>query len=105
MRLSAVLHLAKALEYCTRKGRALYHDLNAYRVLFDEDGNPKLSSFGLMKTAGMENLIGQMWLLLLQSFLRAGRVATESVIYSFGTLLLDLLSGKHIPPSHVSVHH
>ncbi|KAJ6710110.1 LRR RECEPTOR-LIKE KINASE [Salix koriyanagi] len=73
MRLSAVLHLAKALEYCTRKGRALYHDLNAYRVLFDEDGNPKLSSFGLMKTAGMENLIGQMWLLLLQSFLRAGR--------------------------------
>uniref|UniRef100_A0A6N2LUG2 Serine/threonine-protein kinase BSK1-like TPR repeats domain-containing protein n=1 Tax=Salix viminalis TaxID=40686 RepID=A0A6N2LUG2_SALVM len=28
------------------------------------------------------------------------RVATESVIYSFGTLLHDLLSGKHIPPSH-----
>lgn len=26
----------------------------------------------------------------------------ESVVYSFGTLLLDLLSGKHIPPSHVS---
>ena len=32
-----------------------------------------------------------------------GRVTTESVIYSFGTVLLDLLSGKHIPPSHVSV--
>lgn len=32
----------------------------------------------------------------------AGRVTPESVIYSFGTLLLDLLSGKHIPPSHVS---
>ncbi|KAB5569181.1 hypothetical protein DKX38_002974 [Salix brachista] len=48
MRLIVVLHLAKALEYCTRRGRALYHDLNAYRVLFDEDGNPKLSSFGLM---------------------------------------------------------
>lgn len=24
-------------------------------------------------------------------------------MYSFGTLLLDLLSGKHIPPSHVSL--
>jgi hypothetical protein len=24
------------------------------------------------------------------------------VIYSYGTVLLDLLSGKHIPPSHVS---
>lgn len=27
----------------------------------------------------------------------------ESVIYSFGTLLLDLISGKHIPPSHVRI--
>ena len=33
----------------------------------------------------------------------AGGITPESVIYSFGTLLLDLLSGKHIPPSHVSV--
>ncbi|KAI3912042.1 hypothetical protein MKW98_032367 [Papaver atlanticum] len=29
-----------------------------------------------------------------------GRVTPENVIYSFGTLLLDLLSGKHIPHSH-----
>lgn len=32
-----------------------------------------------------------------------GRVTPESVIFSFGTVLLDLLSGKHIPPSHVSL--
>lgn len=32
-----------------------------------------------------------------------GRVTPESVIYSFGTLLLDLISGKHIPPSHASI--
>lgn len=37
----------------------------------------------------------------------AGRVTPESVTFSFGTVLLDLLSGKHIPPSHVSIlqHH
>jgi hypothetical protein len=29
----------------------------------------------------------------------AGRVIAESVIYSYGTVLLDLLSGKHIPQS------
>lgn len=36
MRLRVVLCLAQALEYCTSRGRALYHDLNAYRILFDE---------------------------------------------------------------------
>lgn len=35
--------------------------------------------------------------------MNTGRVTPESVIYSYGTVLLDLLSGKHIPPSHVSV--
>ncbi|KAF5797205.1 putative protein kinase RLK-Pelle-RLCK-XII-1 family [Helianthus annuus] len=34
-------------------------------------------------------------------YLRTGKVIAESVIYSFGTLLLDLLSTKQIPPSHV----
>ncbi|KAM0044878.1 putative protein kinase-like domain superfamily [Helianthus debilis subsp. tardiflorus] len=29
--------------------------------------------------------------------MRTGREKTESVIYSFGTILLDLLTGKHIP--------
>ncbi|KAF3454611.1 hypothetical protein FNV43_RR05059 [Rhamnella rubrinervis] len=86
MRLRVALHLAQALEYCSSKGRGLYHDLNAYRILFDQDGSPRLSCFGLMKNS------------------RDGksyrRVTAESVVYSFGTLLLDLLSGKHIPPSH-----
>ena len=36
MRLRVALYLAQALEYCSGKGRALYHDLNAYGVLFDQ---------------------------------------------------------------------
>lgn len=36
MRLRVALYIAQALEYCTGKGRALYHDLNAYRILFGE---------------------------------------------------------------------
>lgn len=36
MRLRVALYLAQALEYCTMKGRALYHDLNAYRIVFDD---------------------------------------------------------------------
>lgn len=100
MRLRVVLHLAQALEYCTSKGRALYHDLNAYRILFDEDGNPRLSSFGLMKNSRDGKSFSTNLAFTPPEYLRTGRVTSESVIYSFGTLLLDLISGKHIPPSH-----
>ncbi|KAL5727505.1 non-specific serine/threonine protein kinase [Ranunculus cassubicifolius] len=100
MRLRVVLHLAQALEYCTSKGRALYHDLNAYRVLFDDEGNPRLSCFGLMKNSRDGKSYSTNLAFTPPEYLRTGRVTPESVIYSFGTLLLDLLSGKHIPPSH-----
>ncbi|KAL3635542.1 Serine/threonine-protein kinase bsk7 [Castilleja foliolosa] len=100
MRLRVALYLAQALEYCTGKGRALYHDLNAYRVLFDNDGNPRLSCFGLMKNSRDGKSYSTNLAFTPPEYLRTGRVTPESVIYSFGTLLLDLLSGKHIPPSH-----
>uniref|UniRef100_A0A803NBF3 non-specific serine/threonine protein kinase n=1 Tax=Chenopodium quinoa TaxID=63459 RepID=A0A803NBF3_CHEQI len=51
MRLRVALYIAEALEYCSTEGRPLYHDLNAYRVLFDENGDPRLSCFGLMKNS------------------------------------------------------
>ncbi|KAI3819073.1 hypothetical protein L1987_12895 [Smallanthus sonchifolius] len=56
MRLQVVLYLAEALEYCTSKGRALYHDLNAYRIVSDDDANPRLSCFGLMKNSRDEHI-------------------------------------------------
>ncbi|PPD87453.1 hypothetical protein GOBAR_DD15620 [Gossypium barbadense] len=100
MRLRVALYLAQALEYCSNRGRALYHDLNAYRILFDQDGNPRLSSFGLMKNSRDGKSYSTNLAFTPPEYLRTGRVIPESVVYSFGTLLLDLLSGKHIPPSH-----
>ncbi|XP_057458787.1 serine/threonine-protein kinase BSK6 isoform X1 [Lotus japonicus] len=100
MRLRVAFYLAQALEYCTSKGRGLYHDLNAYRILFDQDGNPRLSCFGLMKNSRDGKSYSTNLAFTPPEYLRTGRVTQESVVYSFGTLLLDLLSGKHIPPSH-----
>ncbi|XP_054824253.1 serine/threonine-protein kinase BSK7-like [Prosopis cineraria] len=100
MRLRVALSLAQALEYCASKGRTLYHDLNAYRVLFDDEGNPRLSCFGLMKNSRDGKSYSTNLAFTPPEYLRTGRVTPESVTYSFGTLLLDLLSGKHIPPSH-----
>nr|CAB3488732.1 unnamed protein product [Digitaria exilis] len=100
MRLRVVLYLAEALEYCTSRGRALYHDLNAYRVLFDDDCNPRLSCFGLMKNSRDGKSYSTNLAFTPPEYMRTGRITPESVIYSFGTMLLDVLSGKHIPPSH-----
>ncbi|XP_062103120.1 serine/threonine-protein kinase BSK5-like [Humulus lupulus] len=115
MRLRVALHLTQAPEYYSSKGRALYHDLNAYRVLFDQlaviieqDGNLRLSCFGLMKNSRDGKSYSTNLALTPPEYLRTGifvclnKVTPESVVYSFGTLLLDLLSGKHIPPSHAT---
>ncbi|XP_062108737.1 serine/threonine-protein kinase BSK5-like [Humulus lupulus] len=100
MRLRVALHLAQALEYYSSKGRALYHDLNAYRVLFDQDGIPRLSCFGLTKNSRDGKSYSTNLAFTPLEYLRTDILTPESVVYSFGTLLPDLLSGKHIPPSH-----
>ncbi|KAI3464712.1 hypothetical protein Pfo_021375 [Paulownia fortunei] len=100
MRLRVALYIAEALDYCSREDRPLYHDLNAYRVLFDENGDPRLSCFGLMKNSRDGKSYSTNLAYTPPEYLRNGRVTQESVVFSFGTVLLDLLSGKHIPPSH-----
>ncbi|KAF9622252.1 hypothetical protein IFM89_030294 [Coptis chinensis] len=100
MRLRVALFIAEAIDYCSTEGGPLYHDLNAYRVLFDEDGDPRLSCFGLVKNSRDGKSYSTDLAYTPPEYLRNGRVTAESVIFSFGTILLDLLSGKHIPPTH-----
>ncbi|RZC11376.1 Serine/threonine-protein kinase BSK2 isoform B [Glycine soja] len=100
MRVRVAYHVAQALDHCSLENRKIYHDLNAYRILFDEDGDPRLSSFGLMKNSRDGKSYSTNLAYTPPEFLRTGRIIPESVIYSYGTVLLDLLSGKHIPPSH-----
>ncbi|CAL5382525.1 unnamed protein product [Camellia sinensis] len=100
MRVRVACYIGQALDHCNAENRKIYHDLNAYRVLFDEDGDPRLSSFGLMKNSRDGKSYSTNLAYTPPEFLRTGRVIPESVVYSYGTVLLDLLSGKHIPPSH-----
>ncbi|URD83963.1 serine threonine-protein kinase [Musa troglodytarum] len=100
MRVRVAYYIAQALDHCNTENQRIYHDLNSYRVLFDEDGDPRLSSFGLMKNSRDGKSYSTNLAYTPPEFLRTGRVIPESVIYSYGTVLLDLLSGKHIPPSH-----
>jgi hypothetical protein len=36
MRVRIAYYIAQALDHCNTENRKIYHDLNAYRVLFDE---------------------------------------------------------------------
>ncbi|ESQ40110.1 hypothetical protein EUTSA_v10013351mg [Eutrema salsugineum] len=100
MRLKVALQTARALEFCKDKGIDLYHDLNPYRILFDKMGNPKLSCFGLLKNSHQGKNHSTNLAFAPPEYLRLGTLIPESVTFSFGTLLLDLMSGRHIPPNH-----
>ncbi|PRQ34302.1 putative protein kinase RLK-Pelle-RLCK-XII-1 family [Rosa chinensis] len=99
IRLRVALHLAQALVYCSSKGRPLYYDLNSSRVLFDHNGNPRLSCFGLMKNS-RDGKSYSSTPAYVPSRIHTDRVMPESLIYNFGTLLLDLLRGRHTPANH-----
>ncbi|CAG7883335.1 unnamed protein product [Brassica rapa] len=87
MRLRVAFCVAQALDFCSGGGFTSYNNLNAYSVLFNEDGDACLSCFGLMKEFKDDQRA-------------TGCVNSESLIFGFGTLLMNLLSGKQIPPSH-----
>ncbi|CAH8379861.1 unnamed protein product [Eruca vesicaria subsp. sativa] len=99
-RLKVALHTAKALQHCSDKGINLYHHLNPYKILFNKVGNPKLSCFGLMMNSHEGKSHNTNLAFAPPEYLNLGALVPESVTYSFGTLLLDLMSGRRIPPNH-----
>ncbi|KAH7669142.1 Non-specific serine/threonine protein kinase protein [Dioscorea alata] len=95
MRLRVARYIAEALEYCCSEGQALYHDLNSYKVLFDEGGNVCLSCFGLVKNKRDGRCFATNISYYSPEIIR-GRTTRESMIFNFGLVLLDLLSGEPI---------
>ncbi|XP_010423020.1 PREDICTED: probable inactive receptor-like kinase SSP [Camelina sativa] len=88
MRLRVAYHIAEALDYCSTAGFVKYSNLSASTILFDSDGGACLSSFGLLR-----EIIGY-------NRREEGSVNPGNVTYRFGIILLNLLTGVKIPPSH-----
>ncbi|XP_018482048.1 serine/threonine-protein kinase BSK2-like [Raphanus sativus] len=100
MRVRVAYYIAQALDYCNVQNQKIYHDLCASRILFDEDGDPRLSTFGLIKNSRDGRSYSTNLTYTTPEFSETGITFPESVIYHYGNVLIELVSGKHIPPKH-----
>ncbi|KAK3013374.1 hypothetical protein RJ639_009539 [Escallonia herrerae] len=88
MRVRVAYHIAEALDHCDAENRKIYHDLNAYRVLFDEDGDPRLSSFGLMKNSRDGKSYSTNLAYTPPEFLRTGSLTIGKLLTEMGNYML-----------------
>ncbi|XP_027104832.2 putative receptor-like protein kinase At5g39000 [Coffea arabica] len=101
--------IGRALLYLHRgdsRQRIIHRDLKASHVLLDNGLNPKISNFSLAKILGgdqdehvthrVAGTIGYM----APECLSQGKVSEKTDIYSYGVLLLEIVSGKRNWPPH-----
>ncbi|XP_057974427.1 probable serine/threonine-protein kinase PBL21 [Malania oleifera] len=95
---------ARGLEYlhCKANPPVIYRDLKSANILLDNDFNPKLSDFGLAKlgpvgdNTHVSTRVMGTYGYCAPEYAMSGHLTLKSDIYSFGVVLLELITGRKV---------
>ncbi|CAH9075130.1 unnamed protein product [Cuscuta epithymum] len=101
LRLKVALGAAKGLAFLhSAESQVIYRDFKASNILLDSSYNAKLSDFGLAKDgptgdkSHVSTRVMGTYGYAAPEYLATGHLSSKSDIYSFGVVLLELLSGR-----------